>query len=97
MATRNGRQHRSGRRCPELPFPTGSVEHFEALLGSGHNVIVSEPGDDWEAGAEPQFETVIATEDDFEDDCPICEMMRARVRAGEQIEITKVSWGLSAS
>ena len=28
-----------------------------------------------------------ATEDDFEDDCPICEMMRARVRAGEKIEI----------
>lgn len=58
---------------------------------SRHMMIsdVPDPGDPF---AEPHCETVIATEDDFEDDCPLCEMMRERVRAGEEIEITRVTW-----
>jgi len=33
-----------------------------------------------------------ATEDDFFDDCPICEMMRKRIRSGEKIEIIETKF-----
>lgn len=61
------------------------------LEGAQHVVMDGAP-DPLNPFAEPELETVIATEDDFEDDCPLCEMMRDRVRSGEQIEITKVKW-----
>lgn len=68
--------------------PNATPEDF----GSAQHVVVEGMPDPLNPFAEPDFETVIATEDDFEDDCPLCEMMRERVRAGERIEIMKVKW-----
>lgn len=61
-------------------------------LASGQHVVVQGAPSPLNPFAEPSFDTVIATEEDFEDDCPLCESMRARVRAGERIEILKVTW-----
>lgn len=63
-----------------------------SVLDNAEHVMVEGVPDPLNPFAEPDFETVIASEDDFEDDCPLCEMMRERVRAGEQIEIAKIKW-----
>ena len=61
------------------------------LLAAEHVVVQGmHPG--MKPDAEPEFETGIATEDDFEDNCPLCTMLRERVRNGEEIQITRVKF-----
>ncbi len=79
-------------------MPNGSEGRFwvapgvdlEKVLGDAQHLMMDGFGDVFASGSEPEFEVVVATEDDFEDDCPICQMMRKRVRNGERIEITKL-------
>ncbi|MBI4898435.1 MAG: hypothetical protein HY827_08735 [Actinobacteria bacterium] len=61
-------------------------------LRAGEHVVVQGMRPGMDPDAEPEFETGIATEDDFEDDCPLCATMRERVRNGEEIEITRVKF-----
>lgn len=63
-------------------------------LGEPQHVVVEglEDGFDPELDTDPEIEMAIATEDDFEDDCPLCESMRERVRNGERIEIIKMKF-----
>lgn len=67
-------------------------EFDPADMARAQHIVVEGCPDPLNPFDEPQFETTIATEDDFEDDCPLCEMMRERVRSGEEIEIMKVKW-----
>lgn len=75
-------------------FWTAPGVDLEEVLGKSQHVVIDgesgffDPSDD--SGGELEFETVVATEDDFEDDCPICEMMRKRVRKGERIELKRL-------
>ncbi|MBI5310431.1 MAG: hypothetical protein HZB14_05325 [Actinobacteria bacterium] len=61
-------------------------------FSSAQHVVVQGMPDPLDPFAEPEYEMVVATEDDFEDDCPLCQMMRDRIRNGERIEIMKVKW-----
>ncbi len=76
---------------PDVRQGAGSIDE---LLSSNRHVVVEPPDDFSEMEEkEPEIEFAIATEDDFEDDCPLCMELRERVRKGEEIEIVKVRWG----
>ena len=43
-----------------------------------------------EAASDEDLEIVLATEDDLEDDCPMCLMLRDKIRAGEKVGVLKL-------
>lgn len=59
--------------------------------GQLRDVIVAvSPSEMANVKSETELEIVTATEDDLEDDCPLCQMLRQRIRNGEQIDVVKL-------